>query len=234
MKARILLVLVASSSFSLTFLPTQYMGKVIFFYIGVEFFILQPLRSYYPRHRRLFNVMNLLLWGVPNDAEYAMEVVRLNKPAAARKTKSTSNLHQESSTSEASTSNTNPPRAATLVHRTSATSVSEISTNIIKNMNPIDDNTKLGDRPAASTAATLAMLAAAAAVNKVKKMNKNKKEKQKQKLLREQQEAAGSSDSIMSTDTTETADDTVSINSTASSNDDDPDGMYANKNTLSN
>ncbi|KAI8136685.1 hypothetical protein BJV82DRAFT_638741 [Fennellomyces sp. T-0311] len=57
------------------------MTKAVFLWIGIEFFVLQSLRSHYPRYRRLFNIIDWLLWGVPNDAEYAMEVIRLHRQA---------------------------------------------------------------------------------------------------------------------------------------------------------
>lgn len=62
-----------------TFLPLRYTTRLLFLYIGFEFFVLQALRSHYPRYRRVFNVIDWLLWGVPNDTEYAMEVIRLRR-----------------------------------------------------------------------------------------------------------------------------------------------------------
>lgn len=225
MKARILLGMITGLSLALTFLPLQYMGKGLFLYVGIEFFVLQPLRSYYPRHRRLFNILNLLLWDIPNDAEYALEVVRLNNTKkTACKTSSTGDLRQGSSSSNEALL---PPRPATLATKKSATSISDISTNILSSLNPVDDNTKLVARPAASTAATLAMLAAAAAVNKVKELDKNRKEKQKQKKLSEEQRGESSSSVIDTTANQVEQDnnsDKSSIHSVTKEGKDDPDG----------
>lgn len=60
-------------------MPQKYTAKLFFLWLGFEFFVLQPLRSHYPRHRRLFNITDWLLWGVPNDAEYALQVIRLRR-----------------------------------------------------------------------------------------------------------------------------------------------------------
>lgn len=43
---------------------------------GFEFFVLMPLRSHYPRYRRLFSIIEWFLWDVPNDSELAMEIIR--------------------------------------------------------------------------------------------------------------------------------------------------------------
>jgi hypothetical protein len=43
---------------------------------GFEFFVLMPLRSHYPRYRRLFSIIEWFLWDVPNDSEFAMEIIR--------------------------------------------------------------------------------------------------------------------------------------------------------------
>ncbi|ORX58681.1 hypothetical protein DM01DRAFT_1204679 [Hesseltinella vesiculosa] len=44
-------------------------------YMGLEFFVLQGLRTAYPTHRRLFNSIDWVLCHVPNDAEYALEMI---------------------------------------------------------------------------------------------------------------------------------------------------------------
>ncbi|KAI7852976.1 hypothetical protein BDC45DRAFT_511985 [Circinella umbellata] len=80
-KTRMLLWILFAMAVTLSFLPTRYMTKLVFFWIGIEFFVLQSLRSHYKRHRRLFNIIDWVLWGVPNDAEYAMEVLRLHRKA---------------------------------------------------------------------------------------------------------------------------------------------------------
>lgn len=35
-----------------------------------------PLRSHYPRYRRLFSIIDWFLWDVPNDSEFALEIIR--------------------------------------------------------------------------------------------------------------------------------------------------------------
>ncbi|KAG2236230.1 hypothetical protein INT48_008590 [Thamnidium elegans] len=161
-KTRFLLVMIAGLTFFLSILPLRLIGKMTFLYIGIEFFVLQALRSHYPRHRRLFNILNLLLWDVPNDAEYAMEVVRLNGK-------------DDNSTVVIATEG--PPRPTP--PKLSA-SMSDLSTSIVDTVNTTARNESKGStftEAATSTATTLAMLAAAAAVNKVKRTVDNKKKK---------------------------------------------------------
>ncbi|KAG2186665.1 hypothetical protein INT44_002889 [Umbelopsis vinacea] len=57
-------------------LPTRFQIKWIFFMVGLEFFVLMSLRSHYPRYRRLFSIIEWFLWDVPNDSEFAMEIIR--------------------------------------------------------------------------------------------------------------------------------------------------------------
>lgn len=120
------------------FMPSRYMTKLFFLYLGVEFFVLQALRSHYPRHRRLFNVIDWLLWGVPNDAEYAMEVIRLHRFAEEAHP-----LPEETETQH------NKRRSSSSGDSSSGTS-------------------SIDEKPATSTAATLAMMVAGAAVGQVK------------------------------------------------------------------
>lgn len=165
---------------------------MIFIYLGFEFFVLQALRSHYPRHRRLFNILNLLLWDVPNDAEYAMEVVRLSRPI--KKTSSDS----ISSSSSTSTFTSTDPRRRNLDYDSSGSShrhppsampkklsasMSDLMTNHltmkaldVKPTNKSPGKTAFHEQ-AASTATSLAMLAAAAAVNKIKKTVDGKRDK---------------------------------------------------------
>lgn len=177
----------ASSSLFLALLPLQILFKLLFLYIGFEFFVLQALRSHYPRHRRLFNILNLLLWGIPNDAEYALEVVRLegnsNKSgsttAAVVNTNkqtpvglslnSSSSRAGEASASASGSSSSGSASRPTM--KKAFASVSDYSTNVIKH---VHDTSKSSDKgvsfheAATSTATTFGMLVAAAAVNKVK------------------------------------------------------------------
>lgn len=171
---------------------------MVFFYIGFEFFVLQALRSHYPRHRRLFNILNLLLWDVPNDAEYAMEVVRLSYPLKNSKDKSSisssstsidlrrRNMTQDESNSSSSSSNSshNPPNA---MPKKLSASMSDLMTDHltmkaleVKPTNKSPGKTAFHEQ-AASTATTLAMLAAAAAVNKVKKTVDSRRDKNEKK-----------------------------------------------------
>lgn len=193
-RTRLLLALVASSSLFLALLPLQILFKLLFLYIGFEFFVLQALRSLYPRHRRLFNILNLLLCGIPNDAEYAFEVVRLegNSNKSGSTTASVVNTNKQtipvtvapdnnsrvgegSSNSSSSSSSTSRPTV-----KKAFVSVSDYSANVIKN---VHDNSKSSDKSmtfqeaATSTATTFGMLVAAAAVNKVKTSIDSKKKK---------------------------------------------------------
>lgn len=168
-----------------------------FFYVGFEFFVLQALRSHYPRHRRLFNILNLLLWDVPNDAEYAMEVVRLSHPLKNTKDKSFAsnsststdlrrrNIAQDGSSSSSSSNRShNPPSA---MPKKLSASMSDLMTDhlTMKALEVQPTNKSPGKtafhEQAASTATTLAMLAAAAAVNKVKKTVDSKRDKNAKK-----------------------------------------------------
>ncbi|KAI7893134.1 uncharacterized protein EV154DRAFT_502575 [Mucor mucedo] len=162
-KTRFLLIMVIGSSFFLTILPFKLIGKMVFLHIGIEFFVLQALRSYYPRHRRLFNILNLLLWDVPNDAEYALEVVRLNGPLRKPKTETTTQ---------------GPPRPTPQKFSVSMSDIPTSSVTTVDKGYKTPEKSSSGIQDAATSAATtLGMLVAAAAVNKVKKTIDNKKKK---------------------------------------------------------
>jgi hypothetical protein len=135
-----------------------------FLYIGFEFFVLQALRSHYPRHRRLFNILNLLLWDVPNDAEYALEVMRLN-------------LSKKPSPSSSMSSNA-PKEDQVLTKRASTSELLKMDEPKRERLIKINKHNVLQDT-AATTAASFAMLAAAATLNKVKKTIDNRAEKKK-------------------------------------------------------
>ncbi|KAG0205315.1 hypothetical protein BGX33_007990 [Mortierella sp. NVP41] len=45
------------------------------FAIGVEFFVLLPLQKYYPRFSHVFSPVEWVLWGVPTNAELAVEML---------------------------------------------------------------------------------------------------------------------------------------------------------------
>lgn len=78
-KTRLLLFILVAFSIVVAIIPVRYTVKLFYLYLGLEFFCLQALRSHYPRYRRVFNALDWLLWGIPNDAEYAMQVIRLRR-----------------------------------------------------------------------------------------------------------------------------------------------------------
>lgn len=132
-------------------IPVRYTVKLFYLYLGLEFFCLQALRSHYPKYRRLFNALDWLLWGIPNDAEYAMQVIRLRRQQEA----------------PAMPKPTNSSSASRVFGRKSAS-----------DLRPSDDNhqfTPGGDSvfnpapgKATSTAATLAAMMAGAAAGQIK------------------------------------------------------------------
>lgn len=165
------------SCFLLAVIPLRFVAKMIPLYIGFEFFVLQALRSHYPRHRRLFNILNLLLWNVPNDAEYALEVVRLSHTSNAQ-------AHEKEMTPSASTSSSAPstetpglrrrdPHPGDLASTSSKSfsSMSEISdtlfTSVAERVSKPQENATLQESITANVK-TLALLATASAVTKVK------------------------------------------------------------------
>lgn len=162
----------------LTVIPLRLVAKMIPLHIGFEFFVLQALRSHYPRHRSLFNALNLLLWDVPNDAEYALEVVRLSHnttqpadidPSPSTSTASASSeglrhreLHQDTSSLSAKSFSSMSDISDTLF-----TSVAERASR------PPQENATLQDTITANVK-TLALLATASAVSRVKNAVDNK------------------------------------------------------------
>ncbi|OZJ05289.1 hypothetical protein BZG36_01954 [Bifiguratus adelaidae] len=60
-------------------IPAQMIYKCIGFALGFGFFVLTPLMTRFPRHSALFNPIEWLLWDIPTDAEYAMEVMRMDQ-----------------------------------------------------------------------------------------------------------------------------------------------------------
>ncbi|KAG9069717.1 hypothetical protein KI688_009039 [Linnemannia hyalina] len=45
------------------------------FSIGLEFFVLLPMQKYYPRFSHVFSPVEWILWGVPTNAELAVEML---------------------------------------------------------------------------------------------------------------------------------------------------------------
>lgn len=172
-RTRFLIVMLVIACMVLSVIPLKYVAKTIPLHIWFEFFVLQGLRSHYPRHRRLFNVLNLLLWDVPNDAEYALEVVRLShhtvdpSPSSSSTSSSTATApvglrHRESHQQDASSP----------LSRKSFSSMSEISDTLYTSVaeratKPPQQDATLQDIFTANVK-TLALLATASAVNKVK------------------------------------------------------------------
>ncbi|KAF9983564.1 hypothetical protein BGZ75_004986 [Mortierella antarctica] len=66
--------LLVSYIFVSSFFPHMVLPAVGFF-LGAEFFILLPLQKYYPRFRHVFSPAEWILWGVPNNAELAVEML---------------------------------------------------------------------------------------------------------------------------------------------------------------
>ncbi|KAG0009584.1 hypothetical protein BGZ80_002240 [Entomortierella chlamydospora] len=50
--------------------------------IGVEYFILLPMQHYYPRYSHLFSPVEWILWGVPTNAELAVEMLTRQREGA--------------------------------------------------------------------------------------------------------------------------------------------------------
>lgn len=75
-KSRLLLLFFLVSGILFSVIPARFQVKWFFFMCGFEFFVLMPLRSHYPRYRRLFSIIEWFLWDVPNDSEFAMEIIR--------------------------------------------------------------------------------------------------------------------------------------------------------------
>ncbi|KAI8384540.1 uncharacterized protein BYT42DRAFT_612235 [Radiomyces spectabilis] len=155
---RLLLCVLIIVTVVLAYMPMRYLGKLLLLWIGVEFFFLQALRSHYPTHRRAFNVIDWLLRGVPNDAEYALEVIQLRRTQPSKPKEP----HHVKSRSITAPTLTVPPKPSP-----SQSTNSSIST---------ADTTELVEEPdvmpgkATSTAATLATMMAAAAVDQVKQI----------------------------------------------------------------
>ncbi|KAJ1926309.1 hypothetical protein IWQ60_003897 [Tieghemiomyces parasiticus] len=61
---------------SLTVLPLSFGLRYAGFCLGLEVFLLFNLRVRFPRYRRLFSILNWHVWPVPDDATYAMQVLR--------------------------------------------------------------------------------------------------------------------------------------------------------------
>ncbi|CBQ72252.1 conserved hypothetical protein [Sporisorium reilianum SRZ2] len=59
-----------------TFAPAQYVSKAIFFFVGITFFCLLPLQSYFPSHRKALSPLWWATFGAPTDAQFAVQLLR--------------------------------------------------------------------------------------------------------------------------------------------------------------
>lgn len=59
-----------------TFAPAQYVSKAIFFFLGITFFCLLPLQSYFPSHRKALSPLWWATFGAPTDAQFAVQLLR--------------------------------------------------------------------------------------------------------------------------------------------------------------
>ncbi|RUP43075.1 hypothetical protein BC936DRAFT_137660 [Jimgerdemannia flammicorona] len=75
-KTRLALLGLILSLISFYALPERVIIRAGLLLLGMQFFVLSPLQSHFPRYRRLFSIIEWILWDVPNDAEWAMEVMR--------------------------------------------------------------------------------------------------------------------------------------------------------------
>ncbi|KAI9141313.1 hypothetical protein BKA69DRAFT_415202 [Paraphysoderma sedebokerense] len=65
--------LLAFGVVGISYVPPGLVLKSIGFFIGVELFLLLPLQLHFPRYRRMFSLMHLLLWDIPTDEEYRIQ-----------------------------------------------------------------------------------------------------------------------------------------------------------------
>ncbi|KAI9497951.1 hypothetical protein BDB00DRAFT_868085 [Zychaea mexicana] len=202
-KTRMLLWLLVASAVTLTFLPTRYMTKLVFLWLGTEFFVLQSLRSHYPRHRRLFNIIDWLLWGVPNDAEYAMEVLRLHREEEEVSSPKSAKRRWRRSGGGVGGGREERNHHHLLPHRSDSGEISE-------------PETEEKHQAATSTAATLAIMVAGAAAGQVKHALDEQFERSR---VHHQQEQNDNSDSAGSaTSDTATTGHSTSLKKSRSSN----------------
>lgn len=59
-----------------TFAPSQWVSKAIFFVLGITFFCLLPLQSYFPSHRKALSPLWWATFGAPTDAQFAVQLLR--------------------------------------------------------------------------------------------------------------------------------------------------------------
>jgi hypothetical protein len=66
----------AVAAFLLPLMPAGIILKALSLFVGLEFFCLVSLRHHLPHYRQFFSVLHLVLWDLPTDAEYRLEVYR--------------------------------------------------------------------------------------------------------------------------------------------------------------
>ncbi|SPO40328.1 uncharacterized protein PSFLO_05810 [Pseudozyma flocculosa] len=59
-----------------TFAPAHYVFKSLLFLVGITFFCLLPLQSYFPTHRKALSPVWWILFGAPTDAQFAVQLLR--------------------------------------------------------------------------------------------------------------------------------------------------------------
>ncbi|KAF6767183.1 hypothetical protein PSEUBRA_003088 [Kalmanozyma brasiliensis GHG001] len=59
-----------------TFAPSHYISKTVFFFLGITFFCLLPLQSYFPSHRKALSPFWWGTFGAPTDAQFAVQLLR--------------------------------------------------------------------------------------------------------------------------------------------------------------
>ncbi|KAJ9477908.1 hypothetical protein PHBOTO_001463 [Pseudozyma hubeiensis] len=70
------LVLFGVLNLFVTFAPAQYVSKAIFLFLGITFFCLLPLQSYFPSHRKALSPLWWATFGAPTDAQFAVQLLR--------------------------------------------------------------------------------------------------------------------------------------------------------------
>lgn len=70
------LILFGALNLFVTFTPSHYVYKTGFFGLGITFFCLLPLQSYFPSHRKALSPLWWATFGAPTDAQFAVQILR--------------------------------------------------------------------------------------------------------------------------------------------------------------
>ncbi|PWY98591.1 hypothetical protein BCV70DRAFT_201908 [Testicularia cyperi] len=70
------LVMFGALNLFVTFAPAHYVYKTLFFFLGITFFCLLPLQSYFPSHRKALSPLWWATFGAPTDAQFAVQLLR--------------------------------------------------------------------------------------------------------------------------------------------------------------